>query len=85
MQSSLERVDPVGLGSSQDRWRLAALELWRLWQSRPRLCKRAVIALAWSYTPRKLKLAAGAAAALALISLAGAVTVLVVVLNQLLG
>ena len=41
------------------------------------------LGLAWTYTPRKLKLAAAGAVALALISLAGAVAALVVVLNQL--
>jgi hypothetical protein len=80
----MDPVEPVRFRSSQHRWQLAALELWSLWQNRPRLRKRDVLALAWSYTPRKLKLVAGAAAAFALISVAGAVTVLALVLNQLL-
>ena len=65
------------------RWLVAALTLLGLWLARPRVGKRALLAVAWGFIPRRFKLIAGSAAALALIVLAGSVAAIVLVLNQL--
>jgi len=65
------------------RWLVAALTLLTVWLARPSFGKRALLALAWQFTPRRLKLIAGGAAAVALIVLAGSVAVLLLALNQL--
>ena len=58
------------------------LVLW-LWLTRPTVGKRALLAVAWRFTPRRLKLIAGGAATLALIVFLGSVAALLLVLNQL--
>jgi hypothetical protein len=65
------------------RWLVATVALLWLWLVRPQFGKRALVALAWRFTPRRLKLIAGGVAALALVVLAGSVAVLVLVLDQL--
>jgi hypothetical protein len=72
------RLDEPG----QAGWHVPALELWRLWQSRPKLRKRALALLVWRFVPLKLKLAAVGAAALALLLFAGAVGALLFGLSQ---
>jgi hypothetical protein len=44
---------------------------------------RALVAVAWRFSPRRLRLIAGGVAALALMVLAGGVAALVLVLDQL--
>jgi len=65
------------------RWLWIALTLVAFWLLRPALGKRALLALAWRFTPRRLRLVAGGVAALALVVLAGSVAALVLVLGQL--
>ncbi|HEY6930921.1 MAG TPA: hypothetical protein VJA66_14695 [Thermoanaerobaculia bacterium] len=65
------------------RWLVATIALLWLWLVRPKFGKRALVALAWRFTPRRFKLVAGAVAALALVVLAGSVAALVLVLDQL--
>jgi hypothetical protein len=65
------------------RWLLAAVALLSLWLVRPTIGKRALLALAWRFTPRRLRLIAAGAAGLALMVLAGSVAALVLVLEQL--
>jgi hypothetical protein len=65
------------------RWLLAAVALLSLWLVRPKIGKRALLALAWRFTPRRLRLIAAGAAGLALMVLAGSVAALVLVLDQL--
>ena len=62
---------------------VAVLTLLGLWLARPRVGKRALLAVAWGFIPRRFKLIAGSAAALGLIVLAGSVAALVLALNQL--
>ena len=54
-----------------------------LWLARPGVGKRALLAVAWGFIPRRFKLIAGSAAAFALIVLAGSVAALVLALSQL--
>jgi len=65
------------------RWLVAALTVLWLWLTRPPVGKRALLAVAWRFTPRRLKLIAGGAATLALIVFLGSVAALLLVLNQL--
>ena len=65
------------------RWLVATLTLLGLWLARPRVGKRALLAVAWGFIPRRFKLIAGGAAALALIVLAGSLAALVLALSQL--
>jgi hypothetical protein len=65
------------------RWLLAALTVLALWLVGPKLGKRGLLALAWQFAPRRLRLIAGGVAALALVVLAGSVAALALVLNQL--
>ena len=65
------------------RWLLASLTILTLWLVSPILGKRAVLALAWRFTPRRLRLVAGGVAALALVVLVGSVAAFVLVLDQL--
>ena len=65
------------------RWLVAAITLLGLWLARPRVGKRALLAVVWRFIPRRFKLIAGVPAALALIVLAGSIAVLVLALNQL--
>jgi hypothetical protein len=65
------------------RWLVAALTLFGLWLARPRVGRRALLAVAWRFIPRRLKLIAGAAAALVLVVLAGSIAAIALVLNQL--
>ena len=62
------------------RWLLASLTLLAFWLARPTLGKGALLALAWRFTPRRLRLVAGGVAALALVVLAGSIAALVLVL-----
>jgi len=81
---SRQFMNTVRLGASQRAgWQLAALELWRLWQSRPKLKKRALVFLALAFVPLKLKLIAVGAAALAFLLLAGVFAALLFGLIQL--
>jgi hypothetical protein len=65
------------------RWLLTALTVMALWLVSPKLGKRGLLALAWKFAPRRLRLIAGGVAALALVVLAGSVAALALVLNQL--
>jgi hypothetical protein len=65
------------------RWLLTTLTVLALWLVSPKLGTRGVLALAWKFAPRRLRLIAGGVAALALVVLAGSVAALAVVLNQL--
>ena len=65
------------------RWLVAAVALLGLWLAPPGFGKRALLALAWGFTPRRLKLIVGGVAALALIVFAGSIAALVLVLAQL--
>ena len=65
------------------RWLLTALTAMTFWFVSPKLGKRGVLALAWRFAPRRLRLVAGGVAALALVVLAGSVAALALVLNQL--
>ena len=65
-------VEPVELGSSRAGWHLAALELWRLWEKRPKLRKRTLLFVAWRFVPPNVKLIAiGVASGLLLLFAAG--------------
>jgi len=68
---------------SRAAWQLAALQLWRLWQSRTKLRKRALIPLVLLFVPLKLKLIAIGAAAFALLLVLGALGAFVFALTQL--
>lgn len=63
------------------RWLVVALALLGLSLVRPKL--GVLLAVAWRFFPRRLKLIAGGVAAFALVLLAGSVAALVLVLNQL--
>lgn len=65
------------------RWLVATVALLWLWLVRPQFGRRALVAFAWRFTPRRLKLMVGGVAALALVVLAGSVAALVLVLDQL--
>lgn len=65
------------------RWLVAMVALLWLSLVRPQFGKRALVALAWRFIPRRLKLIAGGLAAVALVVLAGSVAALVFVLDQL--
>jgi len=58
------------------RWLLTALTVLALWLVSPALGKRGLLALAWRFAPRRLKLIAGGVAALAFVVLAGSVAAL---------
>jgi hypothetical protein len=58
------------------RWFLTALTVLALWLVSPTLGKRGLLALAWRFAPRRLKLIAGGVAALAFVVLAGSVAAL---------
>jgi hypothetical protein len=65
------------------RWLVAIVALLWLSLVRPQFGKRALVAFAWRFIPRRLKLIAGGLAAVALVVLAGSVAALVFVLDQL--
>jgi len=65
------------------RWLVATAAFLWLWLVRPQFGKRALVALAWRFTPRRLKLIAGGVAAFVLIVLAGSVAALVLALDHL--
>ena len=65
------------------RWLLTALTVLGLWLVSPTLGKRGLLALAWQFAPRRLRLIAGGVAALALVVLAGSVAALALALNQM--
>jgi len=65
------------------RWLVAAIALLSFWLVRPHFGKRALVAFAWRFSPRRLKLIMGGVAALALVVLAGSLAALVLVLDQL--
>lgn len=65
------------------RWLLTALTILALWVVSPTLGKRGLLALAWQFAPRRLRLMAGGVAALALVVLAGGVAALALALTQL--
>jgi hypothetical protein len=65
------------------RWLLTALTVLALWLVSPEVGKRGLLALAWQFAPRRLRLIAGGVAALALVVVAGSVAALALVLNQL--
>jgi hypothetical protein len=64
-------------------WLVATVALFWLLLVRPQFGKRALVAFAWRFSPRRLKLIAGGVAAVALVVLAGSVAALVLVLDQL--
>jgi len=65
------------------RWLLTALTVLGLWLVSPKLGKRGLLALAWQFAPRRLRLIAGGVAALALVVVAGSVAALAIALSQL--
>jgi hypothetical protein len=65
------------------RWLLTALTVLALWLVSPKLGKRGLLALAWQFAPRRLRLIAGGVAAFALVVLAGSVAALALALTQL--
>jgi hypothetical protein len=65
------------------RWLVTALTVLALWVVGPKISKRGLLALAWQFAPRRLRLIAGGVAALALGVVAGSVVALALVLNQL--
>jgi hypothetical protein len=65
------------------RWLLVSLTILAVWLASPLLGKRALLALAWRFTPRRLRLLAGGVATLALVVLVGSIAALVLVLDQL--
>ena len=65
------------------RWLLTALTFLALWLFSPTLGKRGLLALAWQFAPRRLRLIAGGVAALAFVVLAGSVAALALALTQL--
>ena len=65
------------------RWLLTALTVLALWLVSPTLGKRGLLALAWRFAPRRLRLIPGGVAALALVVLAGSVAALALALTQL--
>ena len=65
------------------RWLLTALTVMALWLVSPTLGKRGLLALAWRFAPRRLRLIAGGVVALALVVLAGSVAALALALTQL--
>jgi hypothetical protein len=65
------------------RWLVVSLTLLAVWLVRPALGKRALVGLAWRFTPRRVRLIAGGVAALALVVVAGSIAALVLVLGQL--
>jgi hypothetical protein len=64
------------------RWLLAALALLALLLVRPAGGRRALLALAWRLTPRKLRLIACGLAAVALVVLAGSAATLLLVFDS---
>jgi hypothetical protein len=64
------------------RWLLTALTVLALWFVSPTLGKRGVLALAWRFAPRRLRLIAGGVVALAFVLLAGSVAALALALTQ---
>jgi hypothetical protein len=64
-------------------WLLTALAVLALWLVSPTLGKRGLLALAWKFAPRRLRLLAGGVAAFALVVLTGSVAVLALALTQL--
>ena len=65
------------------RWLVAVIALVWLWLARPQFGKRALVAFAWRFSSRRLKLIAGGVAAVSLVVLAGSVAALALVLDQL--
>jgi hypothetical protein len=65
------------------RWLVTALTVLALWLVGPKVGKRGLLALAWQFAPRRLRLIAGGVAAFALVVLAGSIAALALVLNQL--
>ena len=65
------------------RWLLIAAAVVSRLLGRPTMSKGALLALAWRFLPRKLKLVAGGATAVALLLMAGSVAALVLALSQL--
>jgi hypothetical protein len=64
------------------RWLLTSLTVLALWLVSPTLGKRGILALAWQFAPRRLRLIAGRVAAVALVVLAGSVAALALALTQ---
>jgi hypothetical protein len=65
------------------RWLVTTLTVLALWLVSPKLGKRGLLALAWQFAPRRLRLIAGGIAALSLVVVAGGVAVLALALTQL--
>jgi hypothetical protein len=65
------------------RWLVTALTVLALWLVSPTLGKRGLLALAWQFAPRRLRLIAGGVAALALVVLVGSVAALALAFTQL--
>jgi hypothetical protein len=78
-----ERLGDEWIEFRPARWLVATVALLWLWLARPQVGKRALVAFAWRFVPRRLKLIAGGVAAVALVVLAGSVAALVLVLDQL--
>jgi hypothetical protein len=65
------------------RWLLTALTVLAFWLVGPKVGKRRLLALAWQFAPRRLRLVAGGVAAFAFVVLAGSIAALALVLTQL--
>jgi hypothetical protein len=65
------------------RWLVTALTVLALSVVSPKIGRRRLLALAWQFAPRRLRLIAGGVAAFAFVVLAGSVAALALVLNQL--
>jgi hypothetical protein len=65
------------------RWLVSALTLLALWLGGAKLGKRGLLALAWRFAPRRVRLVAGGVAAVALVVLVGSVAALALALTQL--
>jgi hypothetical protein len=81
--SPLSSVDRIRLGRGRLGWGLAVVELYRLWQRRPPLKKRALLFLAWRFLPPNVKLIALGVSAATIVVFAGALAALGFGLSQL--
>jgi hypothetical protein len=63
------------------RWLVTTLTVLALWLVSPKLRKRGLLALAWQFAPRRLRLIAAGVAALALVVVAGSVAALALAIS----
>jgi len=65
------------------RWLLTALTVLAFWLAGPKVGNRRLLALAWQFAPRRLRLIAASVGALVLVVVAGSIAALALMLNQL--